>query len=271
MNRPRPNGITSRVARWLGLLRSFVVYWRPGRQPGLRRLYAPFVREGDVVFDVGAHLGDRSTAFASLGAHVVALEPQPSVAAWLRRIVGRNPRIVLRSEAVGAAAGTARLAISRRTPTVSTLSDGWRESMTETHPGFEKVSWDESVEVSVTTLDALIAIYGIPGFCKIDVEGFEAEVLAGLSQPVPALSVEFVAGDTSGIKACLERLGTLGVYRYNVVLGEGRDFVFDSWRDAESMLTWLEGGAGGASSGDVYARLHEVGAGEVDLTQNPEG
>ena len=271
MRGPRPTGITSRISRSFGLLRSFVVYWRPGRQPGLRRLYAPFVRAGDVVFDVGAHLGDRSVAFAALGARVVALEPQPSVAAWLRRIVGRNPRIVLRTEAVGAATGTARLAISRRTPTVSTLADGWRVSMTESHPGFENVSWDDSVEVSVTTLDALIAIYGIPSFCKIDVEGFEAEVLAGLSQPVPALSVEFVAGDADGVEACLERLRTLGVYRYNVVLGEGRDFVFDAWRDGESMLAWLAGGAGGASSGDVYARLDDVGAGGVDVTEKSEG
>lgn len=251
------------MAQWLGLLRSLVVYWRPGRQPGLRRLYTPFVREGDVVFDIGAHLGDRSVAFASLGAHVVALEPQPSVAAWLRRIVGRNPRIVLRTEAVGAAPGTARLAISRRNPTVSTLSAAWRHSMTEAHPGFDGVRWDDSVAVPVTTLDALIETYGMPSFCKIDVEGFEAEVLAGLSRPVPALSVEFVAGDASGARACVERLQALGRYRYNVVLGEGRDFVFDPWRNADAMLAWLEGGAEGASSGDVYARLDDA---EADAT-----
>lgn len=271
MNASRSTSVTSRIVQWFGLLRSLVVYWRPGRQPGLRRLYAPFVREGDVVFDVGAHLGDRSVAFASLGAQVVALEPQPAVAAWLRRIVGRNPRIVLRSEAVGAAPGTARLAVSRRTPTVSTLSDEWRASMSSTHPGFERVRWDDFVEVSVTTLDALIDVHGIPSFCKIDVEGFEAEVLAGLSHPVRALSVEFVIGDTGGAEACFERLRTLGAYRYNVVIGEGRDFVFESWCDAESMLAWLGRGADGASSGDVYARLAGPVGGDEEPKYDPEG
>src|SRR5690606_17457557 len=63
-----------RGERWLGITRSLIVYWRPGRQRGLRDLYRPFVAPGGLVFDVGAHIGDRTAAFASLGARVVALE-----------------------------------------------------------------------------------------------------------------------------------------------------------------------------------------------------
>ena len=235
-----------------------VVYWRPGRQPGLRRLYASLVRDGDLVFDVGAHLGDRSTAFAALGARVIALEPQPRIARWLRRIVGRNERITVRTEAVGAAAGSARLAISRRTPTMSTLSASWRESIGGPTSAFRDVRWEDSVEVPVVTLDALIETYGKPSFCKIDVEGYEAEVLAGLSHPVPGLSVEFVSGHLEGASACVNRIRELGAYRFNVVLGEGRAFVFETWEGAEKVLAFLAEGAGGASSGDIYARLDPV-------------
>lgn len=248
-----------RLSAWLGLLRSAVVYWRPGRQPGLRRLYAPFVREGDLVFDIGAHLGDRSVAFASLGARVVALEPQPLVAVWLRRIVGRNSRIVLRTEAVGASAGTARLAISRRNPTVSTLSESWPGLIGSKHPGFRDVRWEDSIEVPLVTLDSLIEAHGMPGFCKIDVEGFEAEVLAGLSHPIRGLSVEFIAGEVDVAVGCVERLQQLGPYDFNVVLGEGRDFVFDEWQSPRDLLVWLADGASGASSGDIYARLNDAG------------
>jgi hypothetical protein len=95
----------------------------------------------------------------------------------------------------------------------------------------------------------------VPRFCKIDVEGWEAEALSGLSQPVPALSFEFVAGQLHVAAACVRRLTELGAYEFNVVLGERRDLAADAWRDADAMLTWLEGGADGASSGDVYARL----------------
>jgi FkbM family methyltransferase len=243
------------VSEWLGLLRSLVVYWRPGRQRGLRRLYGSLVHEGDLVFDVGAHLGDRSAAFAALGARVVALEPQPRIARWLQRIVGRNERIVVREAAVGARVGRERLAISRRTPTVSTLSESWRDRAAQANPGFRAVRWEETLEVPVVTLDSLIESYGVPSFCKIDVEGYEAEVLAGLSQPLAGLSVEFVAGHLDAAAACVRRLRELGPYRFNVVLGEKRDFAFETWRSAEELLAWVESGAAGASSGDIYAVL----------------
>ncbi|MGE0159897.1 MAG: FkbM family methyltransferase [Gemmatimonadales bacterium] len=249
-----------RVSEWIGLIRSFVVYWRPGRQRSLRRLYAPFVAEGDLVFDVGAHLGDRSVAFAALGARVVALEPQPLIARWLRRIVGRHRRVEVRAEAVGARRGTERLAVSRRTPTVSTMSTSWRASAADANPGFRAVRWERTVEVPVVTLDDLIDAYGVPSFCKIDVEGWEAEALVGLTRPVPALSVEFVAGQLHVAAACVRRLADLGPYEFNVVLGERRDLAPDGWRSADAMLAWLDLGAEGASSGDIYARLVPAGA-----------
>ena len=239
----------------LGLLRSLVVYWRPGRQAGLRRMYAPFVGPGDLVFDVGAHLGDRTAAFAALGARVVALEPQPSLVPWLRRLVGSRPGVMLRAEAVGREAGTATLAVSRANPTVSTLAEAWRETLALRNRSFEGVLWDASVDVPVTTLDALIDEYGLPAFCKIDVEGHEAEVLAGLGRAIPALSVEFVSGTHDVTRACFDRLARLGDYEYNVIPGEKRRFVFDHWQERAELEAWLDGGADGATSGDVYARL----------------
>ncbi len=253
--------MTGGLSGWVGLLRSLVIYGRPGRQRGLRRLYRSFVGEGDLVFDVGAHLGDRTRAFAALGARVVALEPQPRLLPWLRLLAGRTPGVVVLPVAVGAEPGTAFLAVSRRTPTVSTLAHGWRERIPRANPGFRGVSWEEEVEVPVTTLDALIAEYGVPRFCKIDVEGFEAEVLAGLTQAVPALSVEFVSGGMGVAVDCLRRLEGLGDYEFNAVRGEERRYVFPRWREGGEMASWLEDGAGGASSGDLYARLRGSGWG----------
>lgn len=241
----------------LGLLRSLVVYWRPGRQPALRRLYATFVRPGSLVFDVGAHLGDRTAAFSSLGARVIALEPQPRVAVWLRRLVGRRSGVEIVEEAVGPSEGTAHLAVSRRTPTVSTVSRLWRDRMPERNAGFEGVRWEDEIEVPMTTLDALVERFGLPDFCKLDIEGYEAEALEGLSRAVPALSVEFVRGGLEVAEACVSRLERLGRYEYNAVAGEDRSFVFDGWLSAGEAHAWLRGGADDLAFGDLYARLIE--------------
>lgn len=242
--------------RTLGLLRSLVVYWRPGRQKALRRLYRPYAGPGDLVFDVGAHLGDRTAAFLALGARVVALEPQPDLARWLLRLVGRQEHLTLLPSAAGPEPGTAQLAVSDATPTVSTLADEWRDRVQENNRSFRRVRWERRLEVPVTTLDRLIEEHGMPRFCKIDVEGFEADVLAGLSHPVAGLSVEFVSGGLDVAEACVDRIEALGDYRFNVVLGEGRSYLFPDWIEAEEVRRWLAAGAGGASSGDLYARRH---------------
>ena len=240
---------------WLGLVRSLLIYWRPGRQIGLQRLYRHFTRSGDLVFDVGAHLGDRSWAFAALGARVVALEPQPHVASLLRTLVRRQPEITVLHEAVGRQSGTGTIAISQFYPTVSTLSETWRQKVTKTNQSFSAVTWKRSANVRITTLDQLIKTYGLPDFCKIDVEGYESEVIEGLTVALPKLSLEFVAGNTEIISACIKRLKLLGDYEFNAIAGESRSFEFPNWIDPEILIEWLNKEATHISSGDIYARL----------------
>jgi len=257
------------MKRWWGVLRSLVVYWRPGRQRGLRSLYRPFVEEGDLVFDVGAHLGDRTAAFHSLGARVVSLEPQAHLIPWLDRLVGRRKGVTVRQTAVGAREGSLSLWVSPTNPTVSTVAGEWKDRVTEANPGFRDVRWDEEERVPCTTLDALIEEFGEPAFCKIDVEGHEAEVLAGLSRPVPALSVEFVAGTLDVPLRCVHRLEDLGRYAYNVVSGEARHYLLEEWADADEISAWLAAGAGSVASGDLYARRRAAGSPPPPLSSPP--
>lgn len=259
-NDSSPASLSKRLGRWrswlalLGVVRSLIVYWRPGRQQALRSLYRPFLPHNGLVFDVGAHVGDRSRAFAALGARVVAFEPQPHVFRVLQFLLRRNLRITLRPEALGKTVGTAPLAISLIFPTVSSLSRDWRSTLQKNNPGFSKVRWPVTVTVELSTLDAMIAEYGVPDFCKIDVEGYESDVLSGLHHPIAGLSFEFVAGALEQAVAAIQELERIGDYRFNVIEGEKRHFLFAEWHQADAIRAWLDAGADSLPSGDIYAR-----------------
>jgi FkbM family methyltransferase len=247
--------LLDRLRRGYGLLRSAAIYHgNPRLRRRARAFYAQFVGPGDLCFDLGAHLGDRTGHFLALGARVVAIEPQPGPLAVLRRLYGGDPRVVLVAAAVGAAPGEAELAIDPANPTVASLSAAWREAVAR-DPGFHRISWRERRRVPVTTLDALIAAHGLPAFCKIDVEGFEAEVIEGLSQPIPTLSLEYVRPALAGTIAAIQRLDGLGPYRFNRSPGESMRLATPEWCSAAAMIRELEALPPDHGSGDVYARL----------------
>lgn len=239
----------------LGLLRSELIYvWKPFNRRRLRRFYSQFVHPGALCLDIGAHLGSRSRAFLDLGARVVALEPQPQCIAYLKRRWGDERRFALIPKAIGAQAGMATLHVNRMNPTISTLaSDSWRRAMAAS--AAQPEHWDHRLEVEVTTLDRLIEEYGVPHFCKIDVEGSEEQALAGLSHPLPALSFEFISFGIAGALACIRRLTCLGAYRFNWSLRERLRLESPMWVDAPRVEQMLHALGAGIVSGDIYARL----------------
>jgi FkbM family methyltransferase len=244
----------SRMDRLVGLARSFAVYYSiPFRQRRLRVLYGHFVKKGDLVFDVGAHLGSRTRAFVALGCHVVAVEPQPHVAAMLRRLTGRLQKVRIVERALSSKPGQARLSVSERTPTVSTIEAEWREARRR-ESDFHGVRWNTSVDVQVTTLDALIKAYGVPAFIKIDVEGGELNVLRGLSQAVPALSFEFLPAALDAAEACIRQLEKLGPYQFNWSIAESSELARTEWTDGATLFGELRQ-SGSTRHGDIYARL----------------
>jgi FkbM family methyltransferase len=210
----------------------------------MRALYRTMFTPGDLVFDVGAHRGDYAALFTDLGARVVAVEANPRLAEELRR---RVPAALVESVALGGAPGEATLHLGHDSEH-STLSEAWTETMPD--------RWAEDVTVKVDTLDALLDRHGVPAFCKIDVEGYEDEVLRGLGRPLPALSFEFQCAAPDVADAATARLAELGPYVFSVVVVDR--YELDDWVADRGDVAAAIGRIAAdypTAYGDVYARL----------------
>jgi N-acetylglucosaminyldiphosphoundecaprenol N-acetyl-beta-D-mannosaminyltransferase len=224
-----------------------------------RGFYAHLIAPGSLVFDVGANVGNRVESFVALGATVVAVEPLTECADVLQRRFGHTNTTVIRM-GLGAQAGTATL----RTTTASTIASMSSDFIDGTRASgrFAEFDWAGARQVDVTTLDALIAQYGMPDFIKIDVEGFEPEILRGLSTPAPALSFEFARELAGHAEDCMLRLQELGDYEFAYSAGESMAWTVE-WTNMQDLLHTLRSTGDPLEWGDIYACRTDVRASAV--------
>lgn|SRR5208337_675267 len=216
--------------------------------------YKDLIGSGDLVFDIGANLGNRSKVFLRLGARVVAFEPQSSCAKVLRRVLGKDQRFCLVEKALGEKAGVADMHISTAR-VLSTLSDEWINSVSRTGR-FGDEQWTAREQVQVSTFDEAIKLYGQPHFAKIDVEGYERKVIAGLSHPIGGGSVEFAAEALNDTIWCLDKLQSICAYRFQFSSAESMNWSWGAWQSvgqAKLALTSLAQNDPQAW-GDIYFR-----------------
>ena len=241
-----------------GVLRSLRIYYgNPAQRAAMDTLYKRFLRPGDLAFDIGAHVGDRVASFRRLGARVVAVEPQPALVFTLKLLYALDRQVMIEPVALGPKSGLIELKLNPPNPTVATASSDFIAAA-EGAPGWEDQHWTKTKTVAMKTLDELIAKHGIPRFVKIDVEGFEDEVLAGLHHPLPILSFEFTTIQRGVALKAVERLARSSLYSFNAALGESQQLVHADPLDAKNIARWIEQLPAEANSGDIYASMDPV-------------
>jgi FkbM family methyltransferase len=221
------------------------------RQYELIHFYEQFIQPNDICFDIGAHVGSRTRVFLLLKASlVVAVEPNPKCIESMQRKFQGNKHVDIIQKGLGESIGTAQFWISSF-PKMSSMSPEWIKVVGKKWD----YTWDTSITVEITTLDALIEQFGEPHFCKIDVEGFELEVLKGLSCPLKNLSFEYNPRFLETTKACISYLEGLGTYEYNYSVAEYLELAISEWVSSQELSEILSDPSIPDWSGDIYARL----------------
>lgn len=216
--------------------------------------YRRFVGPGDLCFDVGANIGVIAKVLLRLGATVVAVEPQDQCVGILRAVYGNNPSFHLVQKALGQVEGQAEMRINDDASNISSLSEEWIQAV-KSSGRFAGYAWDQRQVVQMTTLDNLIDEYSVPAFIKIDVEGYEYQVVRGLTQPVGTLSLEFTPEFIEPTFRCIDYLSSLGNIQLNYTIDPGR-LVLSEWVSPEQMIEILSRYPQGYEPhGDLYVRF----------------
>lgn len=215
------------------------------------KFYGQFVKKGDLVFDIGANIGNRVEILNSLGCSIIAVEPQKHCLDYMKKKFGSKGNIILLDNAVAEKVEQRDLFVCGSDAS-SSLSKAWISSMKRDK--LKHLDWNKTVKVSTTTLDEMIKNYGKPAFCKIDVEGYELNVLKGLSKPIQCVSFEFATEFLNDVKKCIQHLLTLGTVKFNYSFGESMELASETWISAKELITILES-LPDRAQGDIYARF----------------
>jgi len=189
--------------------------------------YLDFIPAGSLCFDVGANRGDKSKALLASGMNVVSFEPQPECLSHLvSHCEDFAHRLRTRRVALGDRPGSAKL---YRTDQVGHAS---------LHEDWSPEGRTDSIEVELSTLDLEIEKYGVPYYCKIDVEGHELEVISGLSQPLSLISFEYHLTPENIEKTllCIDNLTEKSNVFVNISGAECNRLHYRKWKTPQEFL-----------------------------------
>ncbi len=225
-----------------------------------RDFYSQFLTsKDDIYFDVGANYGNRIEPIINKDIKIIAIEPQRKCIKALKKKFG--DKIIIVSKGLGSTEEIKTMYIAN-SHTLSSFSKEWIEATRESGR-FSQYKWNRKQKVQMTTMDALIELYGKPKFIKIDVEGFELQVLQGLSQPIEFLSFEYTVPERKKtVLECLDRIINIAGNNevlFNYSVGESMVWKLEKWLTPEEMKKEIESTRFLETYfGDIYSKISTI-------------
>ena len=178
----------------------------------------------NLIFDIGFNVGEfTQTCFNKYKeCSVIAVEANPNLCNAVSQHFFTNYNFSLLNNLASNKEGEEiDFYISHNATGVSTASTEFMENSRFTkgskHLGENSINWAEPIKVQSTTIDAMIERYGMPDLIKIDVEGYEYNVLSGLTQKANDICFEWHEEETDNLYKILEHLQSLGYEQFGVI------------------------------------------------------
>jgi FkbM family methyltransferase len=178
----------------------------------------------NLIFDIGFNVGEfTQTCFNKYkDCSVIAVEANPNLANNASPHFFTNYNFSLLNNVVSNVEGEEiDFYISPNATGVSTASTEFMENSRFTkgskHLGENSINWAAPIKVQSITVDSMIERYGMPDLIKIDVEGYEYNVLSGLTQKANHICFEWHEEEKDNLYKILEHLQRLGYDQFGVI------------------------------------------------------
>ncbi len=207
------------------MIRKFITSYK------LTKFYSKLIHKGFLCFDIGANVGAKSIIFLKNGAKVIAFEPQKSCLPSLQKIAEKQNDTTFKYfiKGIDITAGTRELYLSNHSE-IATFSKTFKNTYNGNY-----MNWDKKETVETVTLNSCIQQFGVPHFCKIDVEGYECEILTSLKYNIPIIEFEFLAGFLDKVLPLIELISDTNT-RFNYTKNENSKFEIKEWVDSNKII-----------------------------------
>lgn len=193
--------------------------------------YKRFISKGDLCFDIGANIGEKSKLFLKCGAKVVAFEPQKSCLLKLQEITSSN--LFIEPCAITNDYETRTFHISNISD-ISTFSNKFMRLYAS-----EICQWNRFEDIQCYPITHYFKKYGIPHYCKIDVEGLELEIITSIKQKIPFIEFESTSEFLEESIKCVAHLAAMN-YHFNIIKDSSFSFTSQQWLKKEAIIAKMK-------------------------------